>query len=384
MAVKIITNIGTLVTGSIENPVLKEDTVVIEGDSILETGSADLLKKYNGAEIIDAAGSTVTPGLFDSHVHVTSGDYAPRQKTLGFIDSALHGGVTTMISAGEAHTPGRPKDPEGAKALAVFTSKSFYNAPPSGVRVHGGALILEKGLKEEDFSYLKEQGVWLIGEIGLGSVKDPEEAAEMVRWARALGFKSQMHTGGTSIPGSSTVSASDVMTVKPDVVSHINGGPTAVDLKEVDRIMDESDLTIEIVQCGNPRVADYVAKKALEKGQLHRVIFGNDSPSGSGIMALGILRNICFMASLSGVAPEKAVCCATGNTARVYGLDTGVIEAGKKADLVIMDAPMGSVADDALGAFAAGDIPGISMVMIGGEVKVKTSRNTPPAKRKAK
>lgn len=384
MSKLLIINIGCIASGDIAAPIVPGTELLIEDKMIAAIGNGNLAAIHSDATVIDAQGTTVTPGLFDSHCHVSGGDYGVRQKTLDFIDSALHGGVTTMISAGEAHYPGRPKDPAGAKALAVLMSKSYYNAPPSGVKVHGGALILEKGLTEQDFVELKEQGVWLVGEVGLGSVNRPETAAPMVEWAHRHGFKVQMHTGGTSIPGSSTVSAADVMATKPDVVSHINGGPTAISLEEVDKIMDDTGFAMEIVQCGNPKVADYVARRALEQNQLARVIFGNDSPSGSGIMALGIMRNIAFAASVSGVAPEVAVCMATGNTAKVYGLNTGIIAPGREADLVLMDAPLGSVADNALDAFACGDLPAINGVLINGEIRVKKSRNTPPAKRAVK
>lgn len=380
----IIKNIGVIASGNIDEPILKGDTILIEDNLIAAVGGSELLENACDAKVIDAAGATVTPGLWDTHVHVTSGDYAPRQKTSDFINSALHGGVTTVISAGEVHTPGRPTDPAGTKALAVLSSKSFYKAPPSGVKVHAGALILEKGLVEADFEELKAQGVWIVGEIGLGSIKKPEDAAPMVGWAHKNGFKVQMHTGGTSIPGSSTVSADDVIKTGPDVVSHINGGPTAVSAAETDRIMDETDFALEIVQCGNPKIADYVARRAKEKGQLGRIIFGNDSPSGSGIMALGILRNMCQISSMSDIAPELTVCMASGNPAKVYGLNTGVIAPGKEADLIIMDAPMGSVADDALSAIAAGDVPAVVVVLINGAVAVTKSRNTPPAKKSPK
>lgn len=375
----IIKNIGTIVSGDIENPILEGNTVVIVDGKIAAIGDETLIEEDEAAKIIDAKKTTLTPGLIDSHVHVTIGDYAPRQKTLDFISSALHGGVTTMISAGECHTPGRPKDPAGTKALAILAAKSFDNLRPAGVKVHGGALILEKGLVEEDFRELAENDVWLVGEIGLGSVKKPEDAAPMVEWAHKYGFKVQMHTGGTSIPGSSTVTAADVMSTKPDVVSHINGGPTAISLEEVDKIMDETQFALEIVQCGNPKVADYVARRAKEKGMLGRIIFGNDAPSGTGLIPLGIIRNVCQLASVSGIAPESALCMATGNTAKVYGLNTGVIAVGNEADIILMDTPMGSVGNDALSAIAAGDIPGISIVLIDGKVVVNKSRNTPPA-----
>ena len=378
----VIKNIGTIVSGDINKPILDGDSVLIEDGKIKAIG-VDLVEENSDAKVIDAKGTTLTPGLIDSHVHVTIGDYAPRQKTLDFISSALHGGVTTMISAGECHLPGRPKDPEGVKALAVLAAKSFENARPAGVKVHGGALILEKGLVEKDFEELAKNGVWLVGEIGLGSVKKPEEAAPMVEWAHKNGFKVHMHTGGTSIPGSSTVTAADVMSTKPDVVSHINGGPTAISLKEVDAIMDETDFALEIVQCGNPKVADYVAKRASEKGMLGRIIFGNDAPSGTGLIPLGIIRNVCQLSSVSNIAPEVALCMASGNTSKVFGLNTGVIEVGKEADLILMDTPMGSVGADALSAIAAGDIPGISMVLVDGKVLVNKSRNTPPANTQA-
>lgn len=123
--------------------------------------------------------------------------------------------------------------------------------------------------------------------------------------------------------------------------------------------------------------------RAAEKGQLGRVVFGNDAPSGTGIIPQGIMRNISFAASMTNVSPEVAVCMATGNPAKVYDrLNRGVIAPGKEADLLIMDAPMGSVGTDALSAFAAGDIPGLSYVIIDGKVNVKKSSNTPPAKRK--
>ena len=65
------------------------------------------------------------------------GDFTPRQQTSNFIESGLHGGVTTVISAGEVHLPGRPKDIVGLKALAIVAAKAYGNFRPAGVKVHG-------------------------------------------------------------------------------------------------------------------------------------------------------------------------------------------------------------------------------------------------------
>ncbi|HVJ49170.1 amidohydrolase family protein [Desulfitobacterium sp.] len=379
MSILALTNIGKLVTGDIQNPLCDSNTIVVKDGKIAKVGNADILKDFEVEKTVDVAGMTVAPGFIDSHVHTVLGDYAPRQKTHDYLEGAVHGGVTTFISAGECHTPGRPKDPAGTKALAILAHKSFNNLRSTGLKVHGGAVILEKGLVEADFAEMAKEGVWLVGEIGLGSIKKPAEAKPMVEWAKKYGMKVAMHTGGTSIPGSSTVTADEVIAVQPTVVSHINGGPTAIPPQEVEKLINTTDLTLEIVQCGNPKIADLVARKLNEKGALQRVIFGNDSPSGTGIIPLGILRTMSLIASMSGIPAEKVVAMATGNTARVFGLNTGLIEEGKDADLVVMDAPMGSVAPDALTALEAGDLPGVAMVIVDGVIKVSKSRNTPPA-----
>lgn len=382
MSVLALTNIGKLLTGDIQNPVSKFNTIVVKDGKIAKVGNGDILKNFQIEKTVDAAGMTVSPGFIDSHVHTVLGDYTPRQKTQDYLIGAVHGGVTTFISAGECHTPGRPKDPAGTKALAILAHKSFDNLRSTGLKVHGGGLILEKGLVEADFAEMAKEGVWLVGEVGLGSVKKPEDAKPMVEWAKKYGMKVAMHTGGTSIPGSSTVTADDVIAVQPTVVSHINGGPTAIAPKEIEKLINTTDLTLEIVQCGNPKIAQLVVNKLNEKGALNRLIFGNDSPSGTGIIPLGVLRTMSYVASMCGIPAEKVVAMATGNTAKTYGLNTGLIEEGKDADLVIMDAPMGSIASDAMGALEAGDLPGVAMVIVDGEIIVTKSRNTPPATRK--
>jgi enamidase len=292
--------------------------------------------------------------------------------------------VTTIISAGEVHLPGRPKDPAGAKALAIVAAKAFANFRPGGAKVLGGAVILEKGLTEKDFEEMAREGVRIVGEIGLGSVKFPEDSVQMVSWAKKNGMVVMMHTGGTSIPGSDTVSAEQVMATGPDIVSHINGGPTAVGPEEIKKLVEQTNYTLEIVHCGNTRAMVDALNFGLANNALDRFIIGNDAPSGTGVIPLGVLRVIAMAASLTDVTAAQAICMATGNTARVHGLDRGFVREGMAADLISMDAPMGSIGADALTAIEAGDIPGVSMVMVDGKVVIKKSRNTPPAVRQAK
>lgn len=377
----VIRNIGTIVTGDIDQPLANGDAIVVR-DGMLAYIGDDHGSIADGIEnVIDASGATVIPGLCDNHVHPVLGDYTPRQRQVDFIESCLHGGVTTMISAGEPHTPGRPTDPAGVKALTILAHKSFAKLRPSGVKVHAGAVMLEEGLTEADFEEMATAGVRLVAEIGISGVKDPETAATMTRWAQARGMKVMVHTGGASIPGSGVIGADFVVAVQPDVAGHTNGGPTALSLADVERILEETSARIELVHNGNVRAASEVARLVATRGELSRLVIGTDSPAGSGVQPLGILRVMSWIASLAGVAPEEVVAMATGNVAALHGLNTGVVVAGREADLLVVDAPQGSQATDALGALSIGDTLAVATAIIDGKPRFEKSRNTPPPSR---
>ena len=193
---------------------------------------------------------------------------------------------------------------------------------------------------------------------------------------------STIHTGGPSLPGSSAIGADTVIEAGPDIVGHINGGTTSMSDADIERLVATS-MAIEIVHNGNGRTALVALGRRSQAGALDRVVLGTDSPSGTGVVPLGMLRLVAHLSSLGGLAPEVAICLATGNNARVHRVDGGFIAPGAAADIVLVDAPTGSVADTALAALVNGDLPGISMVLVDGQALIGRSRNTPPAARMA-
>jgi enamidase len=375
----VIRNIGLVLSGDLANPILDADTIIAENGRITGFGRFKDVNTEGATTTIDARGSSLTPGLIDSHVHPVAGDWTPRQNQIGWIDSCLHGGVTTMISAGEVHTPGRPTDIIGLKALAISAQRQFSNFRPSGVKVHAGAPVIEKGMVEEDFRDLAAAGVTMLGEVGLGSVKDGPTARDMVAWARKYGMISTIHTGGPSIPGSGLIDKDVVLEADADVIGHVNGGPTALPDDQIVCLCEQCGRGLELVHNGNMRAALLAMNTARELGQLERVILGTDAPAGSGVQPLGIIRMISMLVSLGDIAPELAFCFATGNTARMRDLDCGLIEIGRSADFVFMDKPQHSAGATLLESIKLGDVPGISMTVIDGVVRSGRSRNTPPA-----
>ncbi|MDE2790078.1 MAG: amidohydrolase family protein [Paracoccaceae bacterium] len=377
----VIRNIGLLLSGKIEQPILDADCVISEGGRIAAIGREADLDTTGAETVVDAKGVTLAPGLIDSHVHPVVGDYTPRQQQLHWIDSTLNGGVTTMISAGEVHMPGRPKDIVGLKAMAIAAQRWYENARPSGVKVLAGAPVIEHGMEEQDFKDLADAGVTLMGEIGLGSVKDGATAGTMVGWARKYGIQSTIHTGGPSIPGSGLIDKDVVLEAGTDVVGHINGGHSALPDDQIVCLCESCRAALEIVHNGNERAALLTLNTARELDKLDQVILGTDGPAGSGVQPLGILRMIALLSSLGTVAAETAVCFATGNTARMRKLDVGMIEPGRAADFVLMDQAQHAPGKTILESIQLGNLPGVGMTIIDGVVRTGRSRNTPPAQR---
>jgi enamidase len=380
-----IVNIGALATGVLAAPRGAAESLLIEEGRITALGATSRTGAAAADVVIDCRGTTVMPGLIDSHCHVVLGDYTPRQKTVDFLDSYVHGGITSVVSAGEGvHAPGRPHDPVASKAIAIAAAKCFEGFHPNGMKVNAGSVVLEPGLTDADFVEMARHGV-RHAKYGFGGYAHPRDGEPEVRLAQKHGLCVMSHSGGNSIPGSSPITHDVLLHLRPDVCGHVNGGTTSLDEAGLRAIVAETAMALQIVQAGNLRSALFIVKTAREAGALDRVCVASDTPTGTGVMPMGVLKSVCELASLGDLAPEVVIALATGNNAGAFRLAPaiGTLAVGAPADLVVCDAPAASMATDALGAIARGDIPGISAVVIDGVVRVGRSRNTPLAKRLA-
>src|SRR5919106_722178 len=385
MSSVLIRNIGTLVTGDLKNPLRAADSIFIDDGVIKEIGNG-ISRKAD--RVIGADGITAMPGLIDSHSHPSIGEYTPAQNSLSWITNYMHGGVTALISAGELHLPGLPLPPDARTALsvAIVTKRCYDNLRPSGVKVHAGTLLLVPGLTEKDFDEICALGIKLVKFIFYDySLLPSGEAERYVNWAHARGIKVKIHSGGVSRSGVSQVAGFEIVqTIKPDIIGHITGGPIPMSEEDMLRIVSETNCFVEICSSGNYRLALSLIRAIRGKNAFERVLIGTDTPGGTGVIPRGILREIAFISSVGEVAPQTAVCMATGNVGRAHGLDIGILEEGRPGDLVLLHKITGSVARDALESFAKGDLPGISTVVIDGEVRVaERSQQTPPPERVA-
>jgi enamidase len=382
----LIKNIGEFFTGELSRPTAPVTSIRIENGRI---AAIEPPSEQTGDDIVlDAAGGAVLPGLVDGHVHPAFGEWTPAQDAMGWIGNYLHGGTTTMISAGEVHIPGIDYEnlsPELVTSLAVVTAATTGRVRWSGVKVQAGTALLVPRMTEMHFDRLVAAGVKWVKFLFYPFSLDTAEARNYVAWSRARGMRVKVHTGGVSRSGASVVCGYDVLAwLQPDIAAHVSGGPIPMSDVDIDAVVDRTSFALEVCSSGNYRSTARLVARLTARGELGRLTLGTDTPGGTGVIPRGMLRNVLFLASMCGLTPGQAVAVATGNTARAHGVDVGVLAVGRPADIVVCGPIRGSAGTTLSDAIAHGDLPGISHVLIDGEVVVTDrSRQTPPPAKRA-
>ena len=200
MSSVLIQNIGALISGDIASPRLDADSLYIEDGVFQEIGA----EQKDADLVIDAMGNTVAPGLIDSHVHLSFGDWTPVQNSTNWISNYMQCGTTRMVSAGELHLPGLPidrPDPEVFRSLALVTRSCYDNYRPAGVKVEAGTLLLVPGLKESDFEAVAKAGSKLVKFIFYPYGDDPRNRPNTANGPTSTGSRSRYTPAGYPVPG---------------------------------------------------------------------------------------------------------------------------------------------------------------------------------------
>ena len=226
-----VTN-ATLIDGTGADPV-ENATIVIDDDRITRAGAG--VAAPAGAEIIDALGATVMPGLIDCHVHMLFQPAALQERLLtpptlqafygarNALDT-LNAGVTTVRDAGMtpqgfkmAIDRGLIPGPRMKIAVAILSQSGGHgdSTMPSGVRTRApwgpewpesvvdGPDEVRKAVRQllragADFIKLCSTGGVLSPADEPGHTQfSPEEIAVMVEEARAAGKTCMAHAQGT-------------------------------------------------------------------------------------------------------------------------------------------------------------------------------------------
>ncbi len=380
-----IDGIGECYSGDLANTRLAVSAIDIV-DGRIAAFDAPASGEYDAR--VDAAGGAVLPGLVDGHVHPVFGEWTPTQDALGWIGNYLHGGTTSMVSAGELHVPGLDYanlSAELVTSLAVVTAATTGRVRWSGVKVHAGTCLLVPGMTEQHLDRLAAAGSKLAKFIFFPLEDRRDEALQITRWAHQRGIRIKVHTGGVSRSGASRMCGfSTLQWLQPDVAAHVSGGPIPMPDQDIDELVDRAQFMLEVCSSGNDRSTLHLVRRMMERDQLHRLCLGTDTPGGTGVVPRGLFRSLLFLTGVCGMDPGSAIACATGNTARAHGLDVGVLALGRAADIVIAGRVDGSSGPAFAHSLAHGDFPGISCVLVDGVPLVRgRSEQTPPPARPA-
>ena len=381
MSSLLIHNIGEFFTGDIAKPMAPVKSLLVENGKVAALAPIGEIKADT---IIDAKGSAVLPGLVDGHVHPVMGEWTPTQNAIGWVGNYLHGGTTTMVSAGELHAPGLDYNnltPELVTSLAEVTRQTTGRIRWSNVKLHAGTVLLVPGMTETHFDRLAKVGAIMAKFLFYPLNANPEEAKRYVKLCRERGIRTKIHTGGVSRSGVSQMCGFEILSwLQPDIAAHVSGGPIPMSDSDLERVVDETSFALEICSSGNYRSTLLAARRMRQRGQLARLTLGTDTPGGTGVIPRGMLRNINYLSSVCELTPGEAVAVATGNTAKAHGLDVGFLRIGDPADLLICGPVEGSAGSTLSDAIAHGDLPGISYAFIDGKAVVSgRSEQTPPS-----
>ncbi|NLX89017.1 MAG: imidazolonepropionase [Syntrophomonadaceae bacterium] len=352
--------------------------IAIAGDRIIELGKGDVSSQICGSwtEIIDARGKVVIPGLIDAHTHLVHGgsrekELALKLNGMSYLEILKQGGGILDTVAKTRQASHEELKKQAQKSLdqmlihgtTTIEAKSGYGLdldteikclqvarelndehPIDIIPTYLGAHAIPKEFSANPQGYIRmmieEVMPYVIGhrlaefmdvfcEEGVFS---PEDARELMEAGRDMGFKLKIHADEiVSVKGAElaaemqAISADHLLAASADGLNAMcQAGVTAVLLPG----------TSFYLMLG--RYAD--ARKMIAKGL--RVALASDYNPGTcpteNLQAIMTLA--CFGMQLS---PEEILKGMTINAA--YAVDRaaeiGSIEAGKKADLVILNAP---------------------------------------------
>ena len=382
----LIKNIGTLQTpvgsfkhgGSLqgENRKLHDAAILVEDGRIRAITSEGVLPEgWENAEVIDAGGALVTPGLIDCHTHMVFGGYRQGEiplklrgasyldilragggildtvgktraasedelyeKTKAFLDEMLSFGVTTAESKS-----GYGLDLENELKQLRVNKRLRENHKMGLVSTFLGAHAIPeeyKGKADEYIDLLCDVVLPAVKEEGLAdfvdvfcedSVFDVAQSEKMLRAGQALGLRARIHAdeieeiGGAVLSGElGAISAEHLIaTGEKGMVSMAKGGVIA-----------------DLLPCTSLYLNKTFApaRRMIELG-IPVAIASDFNPGSCPSLNLQLAMTMGYVKYR--MTPEEILTAVTINAACSCGLEeqVGTLEVGKQADIVIWNAP---------------------------------------------
>jgi len=311
-------------------------TVLIEGDRI---GEGPAGTGPSGAEVIDGAGGVLLPGLIDSHVHVRDQDMLRR--LCGF-------GVTTVLDMANG-SPALVDSLRTVPGLTALLSAGTPAIAPGSLHasfpvIGERGLVKDPGQAEQFVSDRAAEGSDYIKIIvgSPGADHDQATVDALVGAAHKHGKQAVAHASSCAAVAKAQQAGVDVLTHVP--LDQALDQAAAAQMAAAGRILIPTLTMMEtlVALLGRPG-DDYTAARD-SVGAAYRagvpILAGTDANADSpAAVSYGdSLHHELELLVGAGLSPADALRAATDLPARYFGLDDrGVIEPGRRADLVLID-----------------------------------------------
>ncbi len=357
-------------------------SVVIESQRIREVAAGDPGQIPSGAEVIDCRGQTLLPGLIDAHVHIaaTEANITELQRryftsmlvirSVGVLAETLDQGFTTVRDCGGAdpgfrqalseglipgprlNVCGSPLSQTGGHADFRLPTETYTPAEPAGglaAVVCDGVDACRQAAREQ-----LRRGVDHIKVMAGGGAISPSDEVDTSQYSleelAAIVWEAQAVGKYVSAHAYSAGSISNCLQAGVRTIEHGNllDEPVARAMKEAGAILVPTIVTYEMLtkmgsECGVPensvRKIRQVRETALEGLSIaHKA----GVTIGSGSDLLGPMQRfkageLELQAKVMGAM--GAIVASTRTNAEILGWekDLGTVEAGKLADLIVVD-----------------------------------------------
>lgn len=353
----LLTGIGQLATQDDDLGVLTDAAVVVEGDVIAWVGAAS--RAPSADEQVDLGGRAVLPGFVDSHAHlVFAGDrgdeFAARMAGRPYSAGGIRSTVAATRAAPDAvlrSTVERLAAELLAAGVTTFECKSGYGLDVEterrSLRVAGeftaettflGAHVVPAGIARDDYVSLvagpmldacAPDARWIDAFCEQGAF-DADECRTVLSAGGRRGLGLRIHANQLT-PGPGVRLAVELGAASADHCTHLTDA-------DVDALAGSQTVATLLPLAEFSTRSPYPdARRLLDVGV--RVALATDCNPGSAYstsMPLAIALAVREM----GMTPDEAVRAATrGGAEALRREDIGVVAPGRRADLVVLDAP---------------------------------------------
>jgi imidazolonepropionase-like amidohydrolase len=362
----------TIIDGTGGEPV-RRGAVAVEGERIVWVGPADQAPSFESSRVIEGRGRTLLPGLINCHVHLCNdgaADLFQQVRSDSISISTLRGAVNAELSLDSGITTVR--DCGAANEIAIELGKAIDQGLIPGPRVqaagrvvtmtggHGHFIGREADGPDEVRKAVRAEvksGAQFIKVMATGGVLTPgvdptqttfqlEELQAAVEEAHKAGRRAASHAIGNR-------GIKNALNAGIDSVEHgfyLDDEAIELALKNGSFLVPTLIAVDQIVNNGAARgIPEWVVRKAESESGHHRESFVAAVKSGvriaagtdagtpfnpHGDLALELEKMVEF-----GLPPMLALVAATANAAELLRIrdDVGTIQAGKVADLVLVD-----------------------------------------------